>query len=415
MSVLNGVHFCDNKRCGKSIPKGEFRLKGLCEKCWTRKRGWWRLFVVAALAFVCGGGLGLKDKNDAQDVRIEQVHQSAIDRDNQLAAEFNEVIQMMGDWSATVEERISSLGDVAANHKEAIEEVYTRLMALRDSIADGKTSAAASADYVGKELAAIKNRMKNIEDDITGLSAVPPEKLALALKSVVGLGVHATFFNSMGGTKEDDWMHGSGAIFKKEKTVDGYRYYVLTAYHVYQDYLDYQQNMKATLPPDMQKDAYPLVFIFDGNKKRPVRANLFFPVKWIATFPPIMDWIIVTFEDKADMPIIELADNTPLQLGQPVFQTGVFPANAPSIFSGQVAVLKTDYGDTTGYQGHCFPGQSGGAILNKDLKLVGMTLAMSVSMVGGDVVLDYGWNIVALRNRLKVGTPQAVKDLFGVK
>jgi S1-C subfamily serine protease len=418
MSILNGLHFCDNPKCGKSIPKGEFRLKGLCEHCWNKKRSRWQVLVVGCILFIAassfGSILGLMERSDIERNEIVRVEAESVERDTQIAQAIQIRLEEIYDWADKVGGAISSLGSVASAQRQELSSLRAEL----DDLKAGLTQNNTSQDSATCQIAAINNRITAIEKDVVALQAIPTERLETVLKSVVGVGFHATQFDPMGSSVEEDFMNGSGGIFKKEAVgnVEGvYRYYVLTAYHCYQGYLDYQENLKPTLPLDKQKDAYPLVFLYNGNVRSVARATIVYPQHFTAVFPPISDWIILSFESKLNLPVIELADDAQIRVGDVCYATGVFPAEAPSIFAGWVAVVKTGYQGTTGYQGHAFPGQSGGAILNKDLKLVGMTLAMSISRVGADVVLSYGWNIKDLRARHKAGLPEAIKKLLEVK
>jgi hypothetical protein len=413
--MLNGVHFCD--KCGNSIPKGEFRLKGVCEKCWTRRRGWWRIAVCAVLAACLGSIMGLTETNNIQTTAIIRVEAESIERDTQIVEAIQMRLDEVYDWASKVNGAINSLGSTASAQQQELLSLQSQLDDLKAGLTQNDAERKVSSDYATIQITTIKNRIEAIEKDVVALQAIPAERLEQVLRSVVGVGYHATLVNGFGDTKEDDFMNGSGGIFKKELgALEGtYRYYVLTAYHCYQDYLNYRQNLKKTLPPDQQRDAYPLVFFYAGNSRLAVNASIVYPQNYLPSFPPISDWIILCFESKLNLPVLELADDTPVRIGDKCYATGVFPAEAPSIFAGWVAVVKTSYGNTTGYQGHAFPGQSGGVILNKDLKVVGMTLAMSVGRVGGDVVLSYGWNIRDLRLRHKTGLPEAIKKLLEVK
>ncbi len=176
---------------------------------------------------------------------------------------------------------------------------------------------------------------------------------------------------------------GSGVIFKVEKKLDTYHYYVLTNYHVIEpsgNYRYYNHTIK-----DYQGNSYQTVntsWLKNNN---------------ITTLCKENDLAVLEFETTTELKAVEIETKNPdteetiISIGQPKGQQNAITIGTVEGYT-EVSIKDT-FTPTFDAIAHNAPidhGNSGGAILNIDLKLVGINFAGSWNDDGS---FAYGYGI----------------------
>jgi serine protease Do len=163
---------------------------------------------------------------------------------------------------------------------------------------------------------------------------------------------------------------GSGVIFKAEKELDTYHYYVLTNYHVIElsgNYRYYNHTIK-----DCQGNSYQAIntsWLKNDNITNLCKEN---------------DLAVIEFETTTELKAIEIETKNPdteetvISIGQPKGQQNAITFGIVEGYT-EVSVQNTftPSFDVIAHNAPIDHGNSGGAILNTDLKLVGINFAGS--------------------------------------
>ena len=162
---------------------------------------------------------------------------------------------------------------------------------------------------------------------------------------------------------------GSGVVYK----LDGNKYYVVTNSHVV------VHSQLETIDSELTEvyyEAFSLKIVYEKN-------GLLFEITEnveLVGYDITTDLAVLTFESDQDFAVIEMADSYELELGQFVFAIGnplgfeYYGTVTMGIISGTTRYV--DYGDFSAtliqHDAAISPGNSGGALLNLEGKLIGI-------------------------------------------
>lgn len=227
---------------------------------------------------------------------------------------------------------------------------------------------------------------------------IPKDPVVYSIRSSVGIGLE---YFSKGGT---------GVVIGRKRVSDGWRYNVLTAYHIFEEYLTAPEPLK--MAPGFSRIR--LAFLTD-IKNQHIAVNSYL-VEILVTNPEL-DWVVFSIDIAYEIPCAKLASKEDFENIQPyehiygvgndgmcglLFREGVIssfnvddPYPSTEIFISNLPLWIVNPSDYFRPSHSIWPGASGGPVFTRDGKIIGIYIAIRIA--GAQPVSHAG---VALKTHL---------------
>jgi hypothetical protein len=306
-----------------------------------------------------------------------------------LILTLKHIIQM----EENIEARFEEHGAILESYGKRLKILKAKLEEAQTQVATRLEDEARDLDSADKALLgrvrALEVAATKIQQELDQLAAVPQDKMDNALRSVVLIGVR---------DKIRLYEQGSGVLFKRIKTKDGWVYYGFTAYHCYHGVLLYMDKQD-TIPEKARMNPKFVIQVFNRTRllarTDEIEVTLLTDKKArkIKDFKSLKsrdDFCVFTFKSKKDFAISELASDAEcksIETGHPVLGIGIHPVMRPAAYAGSIASVISASDENMAVHTMAWPGMSGSPIFDrKTMKVIGIVQKMQVRPgLGGNV------------------------------
>lgn len=410
----------DCRKCNRLIPRGEFRLKGICEDCFSKRRGRWMLGVITAFALTIGSIVGLTERANNRDTEIVRIETESIDRDTQIVELLLSRMDELYEWAVSVEQRVSELQEAGSLQATEVAVIKARLEALKSALCENTGETAKGVVSLKEEVALLGQKLGSIEQEVANLKELPIETIT---KSILNPTIQVLVREK--NNKVGTFGLGTAVLIKKEDIGKGqWRYWAITDFHLFNDILGYVKNVRPKQPADKQLDPVFIIAHFDGIKSsRPdyfCEVELLHPTEFKSKeMGSVQDFCLFSFVVGRSWDVAEVASDAEMKGLLPntrAYNSSVFPSERPGLTTGIVSALTSSvYSGTIVIQCSANPGSSGSpvfAVFGGRPKVIGLGQVMSVSQVGGNSVLLYCSRMDRIREFWKLDAPAKLRGIF---
>lgn len=402
------------RKCGRILVPGISAIGSKCAGCYEKGRNKWRLGVILSLLLSFTSLIGLNEMRISQEKRIEA---ESIARDNAIIDATIEQLERLWNGIGLLQEQIDGLGEIANRHRADLTTLTKQLEDLKKALFANNAEAGNLNAIQTFQLEQIEKQVKELAAEVVAMRRIPLDRLQAEMLSPT-----VRLFVREAKQKHADQLRGSGILFKKQKLERGYRYWVATDYHLFDDVLEYLEQRRPHLPEEekLTPEFWVTIWRDDGVSARySIQCNLLFPNTHIKNANASSDFCVLTFDANLDLPVAEFATDAEidtLKVSDEVWNSAVFPAEKPTLVRGMISAIGSPvYGKTIACQLMAQPGMSGSAVFadfNGKLKVIAFVQVMSVSGVGGNSVMAFCGDLRNIRRIWKLKAPDELKGIL---